>query len=81
MRIPAYGSVMLTIFFIESFTCSDAMIKLDSLKKKEKKKKNIAKRRAVSTIQTNFKLKKNIYIYVEHNVHMMITAFSEKKAF
>lgn len=71
---------MLTIFFIESFICSDAMIKLDSLKKKEKKK-NIAKRRAVSTIQTNFKLKKNIYIYVEHNVHMMITAFSEKKAF
>lgn len=53
------ASVMLTIFFIESFICSDAMIKLDSLKKKEKKK-NIAKRRAVSTIQTNFKLKKKI---------------------
>lgn len=80
MRIPAYGSVMLTIFFIESFICSDAMIKLDSLKKKEKKK-TIAKRRAVSTIQTNFKLKKKLYIYVEHNVHMMITVFSEKKAF
>ena len=60
MRIPAYGSVMLTIFFIESFICSDAMIKLDSVKKK--KKKTIAKRRAVSTIQTNFKLK-NIYIH------------------
>lgn len=70
---------MLTIFFIESFICSDAMIKLDSLKKKEKK--TIAKRRAVSTIQTSFKLKKKLYIYVEHNVHMMITVFSEKKAF
>lgn len=79
MRIPAYGSVMLTIFFIESFICSDAMIKLDSLKKKEKK--TIGKRRAVSTIQTSFKLKKKLYIYVEHNVHMMITVFSEKKAF
>ena len=75
---------MLTIFFIESFICSDAMIKLDSLKKKEKmekKKKTIAKRRAVSTIQTNFKFKKKLYIHVEHNVHMMITVFSEKKAF
>ena len=55
MRIPAYGSVMLTIFSIESFICSDAMIKLDSLKKK---KKNIAKRSAVSTNQTNFKYRK-----------------------
>ena len=58
------------------------MIKLDGLKKKKKKKKNIAKRRAVSTIQTNFQLKKKyMHIYIEHNVHMMITVFSEKKAF
>lgn len=67
MRIPAYGSVMLTIFFIESFICSAAMIKLDSLKKKKKKmkkKKPSRNERAVSTIQTNFKLKKKNIIHI-----------------
>lgn len=47
----------------------------------EKKKKPSRNERAVSTIQTNFKLKKTLYTYVEHNVNVMITVFSEKKAF